>query len=118
MEKLVIPNDISGGGGGFDVKVRPDFYTTEDIPRIIDAKYKNVNKFKNKIPEHSDIYQVVAYSRHCGVLGKFSDNATDSFRLSLAYPFLNSEPWAEDIKMDSNAFRSPINLYKIECPEK
>ena len=53
---------------GEDFKVRPDFLVTDSQNGwIVDAKYKP-NWSWNKQDHRPDVYQVMAYSRHRGVL--------------------------------------------------
>jgi len=114
-------HNIHGPNRGFNVTVRPDFYVPqqeEKRPRVIDAKYKNLG---NKTPLNDDLYQMLAYSRHVGILRKLADkhssqeSRVDDVVLHLAYPWLNGMPVRT--KPDfTEAFGTPIRLCKIECP--
>ena len=104
----------SSNGGDFDIGVRPDFYVpSDDEPWIIDAKYKSI---ENK-PAREDIYQVVAYSCHHGILKEIKHNA--NIQLAIAYPDLNqTENSPAFTAENTNAFLSDLHVYKIPCPIK
>ncbi|MGI9296666.1 MAG: 5-methylcytosine restriction system specificity protein McrC [Gammaproteobacteria bacterium] len=118
---------ISGGNAdGFDFPVRPDFYISrenEQPPQIIDAKYKRFSVPQNEKnadeKDNGDFYQIVAYSRHRGLLEKMRCRAEDEIKLSLAYPRIGESGGAaiqEENK--TGAFLRDVHILKIECPKK
>ena len=117
-------NTDSPNAGAFNVKIRPDFYASHNqTPWIIDAKYKDINLAYREIndnnkktkPPHSDIYQVIAYSQHRGLLDKMGCEH-DSVKLGLAYPSVIQKNIRDD--QISHAFHSDIVIYEIPCPTK
>ena len=118
--------NISGNDdGNFNIKIRPDFYIPDKFePQIIDAKYKdiklaykeiNVNNEETK-PPHGDIYQVVAYSQHRGLLNEM-ECERDSIQLGLAYPLVDGSDKIIDNKR-LQGFFNDIVVYEIPCPIK
>ena len=110
--------NIRGGEefNSFCVPVRPDFYIVGDDnqqPQIMDAKYKHV--IENEKPDETDIYQVVAYSQHKGLLDKMKYDNNQEIKLSLVYPSLNEE---EVKTWKTTAFSSELHVCKIPCPTK
>ena len=118
-ENIVMPSDIRNPNAGFNVSVRPDFYVprqSDKTPLIIDAKYK---KLKEGKPQREDLYQVVAYSRHAGLLHEINKahedkNDAEGIALHLAYPWLENMLWPE--RDYTNAFNPEVHIYKIKCP--
>ena len=120
-------NTSSHDAGDFNVTVRPDFYVpSEQTPRIIDAKYKDI-KFtdieisdnnEERKPSQDDIYQVVAYSRHQGLLRKMNCDDSDSIKLGLAYPYVGESKESVISRKQTSAFKSPLTIYGIPCPTK
>ena len=121
--------NIPGDDAGFNVSIRPDFWlpkTGNKLARIIDAKYKRISletalvdgeesdAFK-KIA-NDDVYQLVAYSRHCNFVEKqLKCGRADKIELKLVYPGTKESETRE--KFDNSFFR-PIRAYKIPCPRK
>ena len=113
--------------GDFNVTVRPDFYVPrEQTPRIIDAKYKDIkltdieisDNNEERKPSRDDIYQVVAYSRHQGLLRKMNCDDSDSIELGLAYPYVDESEESVISRKQTRAFMSPLTVYGIPCPTK
>ena len=110
--------------GDFNVKVRPDFYIPgEQATHIIDAKYKYIdfegmeiddNDGKHKLPQN-DLYQVIAYSQHEGLLRKIKRHDDNSIKLGLAYPDENTESVIS--KKQTRAFTLPLTVYGIPYPK-
>ena len=110
----------------FNIKVRPDFYVPDEIePLIIDAKYKkrkeilpnDENPNENRKPANSDIYQVVAYSRHKALLKKMGcgENTPVRMKLGIAYPIIGGKEIQETV--ESESFLTDIMSYGIPCPK-
>ena len=124
-ELLPGENMNSHDAGDFNVTIRPDFYVpSEQTPRIIDAKYKDINFTDMEIsdnndeehkPSQDDIYQVVAYSQHHGLLRKMNCNNANSIKLGLAYPDKSTESVIS--KKQTRAFTSPLTVYGIPYPK-
>ena len=112
---IVTPQDTDTiDAGAFNVAVRPDFYDNDKTPpRIIDAKYKKLNLANM---EQADIYQIIAYSQHRGLLNQM-ECERDSIQLGLAYPSVNGSDKIIDNKV-SQAFFPDIVVYEIPCPIK
>ena len=121
--------NIRGGNKGdkfFRVSVRPDFYVSlqGDDARIIDAKYKNTDKFDNNKPAREDMYQVVAYSQHKALLEKIGFKADETpapknIILSLVYPRLDNNPNGDIATLTTtNAFRHHLFIQTVPCPVK
>ena len=128
-EELLPGKDTdSHDAGDFNVTIRPDFYVpSEQTPRIIDAKYKDIkftdieisdNNDEELKPSRDDIYQVVAYSRHQGLLRKMNCDDSDSIELGLAYPYVDESKESVISRKQTNAFKSPLTVYGIPCPTK
>jgi 5-methylcytosine-specific restriction endonuclease McrBC regulatory subunit McrC len=101
--------------------VRPDFLI-KDCKWIVDCKYKKYPESLEKARE--DVYQVVAYSRHKGVLKELSDNEKDPEKMILLYPEVNSEweNWElihkKVTKEVDNSFTIPLEIRTLYCPQK
>ena len=120
-----LENTISGGV--FPVGVRPDFYVAHDSEGntlIMDAKYKDTDKFYNGKPAREDMYQVVAYSQHKVLLERIGFQPDETAApakiiLSLVYPRLENDP---DGKIEqwktTNAFHSELKIQTVPCPVK
>ena len=125
FSKLKAPNNIGGDDdGNFSIKVRPDFYVPDETkPQIIDAKYKEHHKIfpyndgKNHNPGNSDMYQIIAYSRHKELLRRigFGDTPTH-IKLGIAYPIIGYKEIQE--RVESKSFLTDIMSYGIPCPAK
>ncbi len=125
--------NIKGGeksDDSFRVSVRPDFYIIDEDNKhlqIIDAKYKDIKDFYNDNgkPAREDIYQVIAYSQHQGLLKELLkimnlNNEPEinkpEIKLSLVYPSLDTKE-IEEWKT-TTAFASELHVCKIPCPTK
>jgi len=114
-----IPPNIPNPGSGFESKVRPDFYVPREdgrAPKIMDAKYK---KFDGDKPDRDDVYQVVAYSQHRGLLRRVNKGVadienTDDLELFLVYPRLDNKSWPEHVPTE--AFKVKLSVRGIPCP--
>ena len=114
-------------GGVFPVGVRPDFYVAHDSEGntlIMDAKYKDTDKFYNGKPAREDMYQVVAYSQHNALLERIKHQsgetaAPDKIVLSLVYPRLENNANGEITEWKTtNAFHSELKIQTVPCPVK
>ncbi len=121
-----------GDKGGFNAKVRPDFWIKKDsmeIARIIDAKYKSNEEIKNEgqdedatetgfKPSRQDIFQMISYSRHQNLVGKkLNSNSDGKIELALAYPNFEQMEKIKKIKTD-NSFFAPLTILFLKCPAK
>ena len=114
--------------GDFNAKVCPDFYVEDkQKPRIIDAKYKDVDSAyftdmeitdNKRKPRRDDIYQVVSYSQHRGLLKKMDCADSQSIALGLAYPYISDDIKSVAYKKQTYAFLSKLTIYGIPCPAK
>ena len=114
------------------MEIEPDFYIKnmdEQKPRIIDAKYKDIhdsyftgtkigNIDKKQKPSRNDIYQVVAYSQHRGLLNEMKCKDKNSVELGLAYPYIGESEESVINKEPICVFISPLTIYGIPCPAK
>ena len=117
----------SPDAGDFNVKVRPDFYVPDkETPHIIDAKYKNLNfsdtetgdNNEESKPPRDDMYQVVAYSQHLGLLEEMKCDDENAIKLGLAYPYIGESEESVISRKQTRAFMSPLIVYGIPCPTK
>ncbi|MGI9307148.1 MAG: 5-methylcytosine restriction system specificity protein McrC [Gammaproteobacteria bacterium] len=111
--------NIGSGADDFVRRVRPDFYIPSaegETPQIIDAKYKD-NLINKQQPEQEDVFQIIAYSRHRGVLRKINCAENGAVELSLVYPFFGGGGDVEEYKT-SDAYSRRLHFYKIKCPAK
>ena len=124
-KNLKVQGDTKGGEG-FSVRVIPDFYVARDNggnALIMDAKYKDTDKFDKGKPAREDMYQVVAYSQHKVLLEKigFQPDETPTPKnivLSLVYPRLENDPDGEIEEWKTNAFRHSLFVQTVPCPVK
>ena len=124
-KNLKVQGDTKGGEG-FSVRVIPDFYVARDNggnALIMDAKYKDTDKFDKGKPAREDMYQVVAYSQHKVLLEKigFQPDETPTPKnivLSLVYPRLENDPDGEIEEWKTNAFRHTLFIQTVPCPVK
>ena len=83
-------------------KVRPDFLLSDDKKAILDAKYKygwsNKDKISctNEVGIRSDIYQVLAYSRHKAVKARTGENPD----IYILYPSSSDENKKNGLSLD------------------
>ena len=122
------PKVESSNAGDFNVTVCPDFYVPDkQTPRIIDAKYKDVDStyFTDKEiadhkrkPRRDDIHQIVTYSQHRELLKQMDCASSQSIELGLAYPYISNDVTSVAYKKQTRAFMSPLTIYGIPCPEK
>ena len=100
--------------GAFNALVQPDFYDSDEkMPRIIDAKYKELNLTKIA---REDKYQIIAYSQHRGLLDEMKCKH-GSVQLGFAYPLVIDSKKIINNKV-SKAFFQDIVIYEIPCPKK
>ena len=125
-KNLKVQGDTKGGKG-FSVRVIPDFYVARDNDGnalIMDAKYKNTDKFDNGKPAREDMYQVVAYSQHNALLEKIKRQSGETAApakiiLSLVYPRLENNPDGDIAELKTtNAFHSELKIQTVPCPVK
>ena len=114
------------------MEIEPDFYIKnmdKQKPRIIDAKYKDIHDSyftgtktvhvdKKKKPSRHDVYQVVAYSQHRGLLDEMKCKDKNSVELGLAYPYIGESDDPVINKEPICVFMSPLTIYGIPCPAK
>ena len=125
-KNLQVQKYIEGNEGDFSVNIIPDFYVARNNggnALIMDAKYKDTDKFDKGKPAREDMYQVVAYSQHKVLLEKigFQPDETPTPKnivLSLVYPRLENDPDGEIEEWKTNAFRHSLFVQTVPCPVK
>jgi len=116
---ILVQNAAENKTGGFAVEVRPDFCLPKqngEPPKIIDAKYKHLYRER---PSGSDLYQMIAYSQHRGLLQEINGSTADienadAPELCLVYPRLKNMLWPEEDFTE--AFKIKISVRGIPCP--
>ena len=117
-------NTPAGPGG--TIWIRPDFWIPKADGRpamILDAKYKSAPGNVNDV-SRDDIFQMVAYSRHCKfVQDKLGVGPDGEVELVLLYPqvrdgdigLANPSP---DKPSPDKSFFAPLSVWTIPCPQK
>lgn len=98
--------------------VRPDFLLIGD-GEIIDCKYKCLNPRLND-NERADVYQIVSYSRHSGVLEKLSGSQDKPSKLVLMYPEVVGDKnlWSKFGPEECHdSFEIPLMRRCLYCPQ-
>jgi 5-methylcytosine-specific restriction endonuclease McrBC regulatory subunit McrC len=103
-------------------RVRPDFIV-RDKGVVVDCKYKFCPQGVVDEQERADVYQVVAYSRHRGVIEGIDglQGRKTPERLVLLYPEVvqDQSRWGQmsEASPPDNSFEIPLVRARLYCPE-
>ena len=100
--------------------VRPDFILTESGV-VIDCKYKTFPQYVVDERERADVYQIVAYSRHKGVLERVRGphGRRTPEQLLLLYPEVvrDQSLWGRQaLSAPDDSFEVPLARGRLYCP--
>ncbi len=121
--ELEVGYNIKSNKKGFNVTVRPDFWVpknSDKITKILDAKYKNRKEIENEElektikPSREDIFQMIAYSRHQGLLEKLDCESNNQIELTLVYPDFEQEE--KTMEIETEAFHATLQMLFVKCP--